>query len=32
LRRRIAAGEPVDFLVPAAALRELRARNLYTAP
>jgi nicotinate-nucleotide adenylyltransferase len=32
LRRRIAAGEPVDFLVPSEALRELRARNLYTAP
>jgi nicotinate-nucleotide adenylyltransferase len=31
LRRRIAAGEPVDFLVPAGALRELRARDLYTA-
>ena len=31
LRRRIAAGEPVDFLVPPGALRELRARNLYTA-
>ena len=31
LRRRIATGEPVDFLVPPGALRELRARNLYTA-
>ena len=27
LRRRIAAGEPVDFLVPPGALRELRARE-----
>jgi nicotinate-nucleotide adenylyltransferase len=30
LRRRIAAGEPVDGLVPAAAERVLRARGLYT--
>jgi len=31
LRRRLAAGEPVDFLVPAGALRVLRAHALYTA-
>jgi nicotinate-nucleotide adenylyltransferase len=31
LRRRIAAGEPVDFLIPAAAVQILRARGLYTA-
>ena len=30
LRRRVAAGEPVDFLVPAPALMILRARRLYT--
>jgi nicotinate-nucleotide adenylyltransferase len=30
IRRRIAAGEPVDGLVPAAAERVLRARGLYT--
>jgi nicotinate-nucleotide adenylyltransferase len=30
LRRRIAAGESVDFLVPPAAARVLRARDLYT--
>jgi nicotinate-nucleotide adenylyltransferase len=31
LRDRIAAGEPVDFLVPTAAARILRAHNLYRA-
>ena len=31
LRRRVAAGEPVEFLVPPAAVRVLRARGLYTA-
>jgi nicotinate-nucleotide adenylyltransferase len=30
LRRRIAAGESVDFLVPPSAARVLRARGLYT--
>lgn len=30
LRRRIANGEPVDFLVPAPALTVIRARGLYT--
>jgi nicotinate-nucleotide adenylyltransferase len=30
LRRRIAAGESVDFLVPPPAARVLRARGLYT--
>ena len=30
LRRRIAAGESVDFLVPPRAARVLRARDLYT--
>jgi len=30
LRRRIRAGESVDFLVPTAAARVLRARGLYT--
>jgi nicotinic acid mononucleotide adenylyltransferase len=30
LRRRIAAGESVDFLVPPPAARVLRARDLYT--
>ena len=30
LRRRIGAGESVDFLVPPPAARVLRARNLYT--
>jgi nicotinate-nucleotide adenylyltransferase len=30
LRRRIAAGESVDFLVPPPAARIMRARNLYT--
>src|SRR5689334_20591804 len=29
LRRRVAAGEPVDFLVPTAAARILRDRGLY---
>jgi nicotinate-nucleotide adenylyltransferase len=32
LRRRIATGEPVDFLIPASAVRVLRAHGLYTAP
>jgi nicotinate-nucleotide adenylyltransferase len=31
LRRRVAAGEPVEFLVPLPAVRVLRARGLYTA-
>jgi nicotinate-nucleotide adenylyltransferase len=31
LRRRVAAGEPVDFLIPEEALRVLRAHNLYTS-
>ena len=31
LRQRIAAGEPVDFLVPLPAVRVLRAHGLYTA-
>jgi nicotinate-nucleotide adenylyltransferase len=31
LRRRIAAGQPVDFLIPAPAVRVLRAHNLYTS-
>jgi nicotinate-nucleotide adenylyltransferase len=30
LRRRIAAGEPVDFLVPEPALRVVREHDLYT--
>jgi len=30
LRRRVAAGEPVEFLVPMPAVRVLRARGLYT--
>jgi nicotinate-nucleotide adenylyltransferase len=30
LRRRVAAGEPIDFLVPAPAVRVLRERRLYT--
>lgn len=29
LRRRVAAGEPIDFLVPTAAARVLRANGLY---
>jgi nicotinate-nucleotide adenylyltransferase len=29
LRRRVAAGEPIDFLVPTAAARILRAHSLY---
>jgi nicotinate-nucleotide adenylyltransferase len=29
VRRRLAADEPIDFLVPAAAVRELRARGRY---
>jgi nicotinate-nucleotide adenylyltransferase len=32
LRRRIAAGQPVDFLIPSPAVRVLRARGLYTSP
>jgi nicotinate-nucleotide adenylyltransferase len=32
LRRRIAAGEPVEFLIPLPALRVLRERGLYTRP
>jgi nicotinate-nucleotide adenylyltransferase len=32
LRRRVGAGEPVEFLVPTAAARVMRAHNLYTAP
>jgi nicotinate-nucleotide adenylyltransferase len=31
LRRRVATGEPVDFLMPAGAVRVLRARGLYTS-
>jgi nicotinate-nucleotide adenylyltransferase len=31
LRDRVAAGEPIDFLVPTAAARILRAHNLYEA-
>ena len=31
LRRRVAAGEPIDFLVPTAAARMLRAHDLYRA-
>jgi nicotinate-nucleotide adenylyltransferase len=31
LRRRVAAGEPVDFLIPAASVRVLRRLGLYTA-
>jgi nicotinate-nucleotide adenylyltransferase len=30
LRRRVAAGEPIDFLVPPGAVRVLRERRLYT--
>jgi nicotinate-nucleotide adenylyltransferase len=32
VRARLAAGRPVDGLVPPAVLREIRARGLYTAP
>ncbi len=32
LRRRAAAGEPIEFLMPLPAVRVLRARSLYTAP
>ncbi|HWW44350.1 MAG TPA: nicotinate-nucleotide adenylyltransferase [Acidimicrobiia bacterium] len=32
IRRRLAAGRPVDGLVPAPVIREIRARGLYTAP
>lgn len=31
LRQRIAAGAPVDYLIPAGALRVIRERGLYTA-
>jgi nicotinate-nucleotide adenylyltransferase len=31
LRRRVAAGEPIEFLVPMPAVRVIRARDLYTA-
>lgn len=31
LRRRVGAGEPVDFLVPPGTLRVMRERSLYTA-
>ncbi len=31
LRRRVAAGEPIDFLVPAPVVRVIRERGLYTA-
>jgi nicotinate-nucleotide adenylyltransferase len=30
LRRRVAAGEPVEFLMPPGAVRVMRARGLYT--
>ena len=32
VRARLAAGRPVDGLVPPAVVREIRARGLYTAP
>ena len=32
IRRRLAAGRPVDGLVPVPVIREIRARDLYTAP
>ena len=32
LRRRVAAGEPIEFLVPMPAVRVLRAYGLYTDP
>jgi nicotinate-nucleotide adenylyltransferase len=32
LRRRVAAGEPIDFLVPMPAVRVLRAYGLYANP
>jgi nicotinate-nucleotide adenylyltransferase len=32
VRARLAAGRPVDGLVPVAVVREIRARGLYTAP
>jgi len=32
LRERIAAGRPVDFLIPAPAMHEVMARNLYARP
>jgi nicotinate-nucleotide adenylyltransferase len=31
LRRRVRTGEPVDFLIPSAAVRVMRARGLYTS-
>jgi nicotinate-nucleotide adenylyltransferase len=31
LRRRVAEGRPLDYLVPAAAMREIRARGLYAS-
>jgi nicotinate-nucleotide adenylyltransferase len=31
IRRRLAAGRPVDGLVPVPVIREIRARGLYTA-
>ena len=32
VRARLAAGRPIDGLVPPAVVREIRARGLYTAP
>ena len=32
LRRRVAAGEPIEFLVPMPAVRVLRAHGLYADP
>jgi nicotinic acid mononucleotide adenylyltransferase len=32
LRRRVAAGEPIDFLVPMPAVRVLRSHGLYANP
>jgi len=32
LRRRVAAGEPIEFLVPTPAVRVLRTHGLYTDP
>ena len=32
VRARLAAGRPVDGLVPPAVVREIRARGLYTRP
>lgn len=31
LRRRVAEGRPLDYLVPSAAMREIRARGLYAS-